>query len=77
MMFAMFIPEEVIVKPSKRYHHILSEVEYFNVDRQKLLGLKCPNCGEHELYRGGVYIGCTGCFCYFAELDIINANLED
>lgn len=72
MMFVFNIPEETARAPK---HHIQTETEYFARDREKLQTIHCPNCKEHELYRGGVYIGCTGCFNYFDEDEIIIANM--
>ena len=54
----------------------LTEAEYFAQDRVKLEGFRCPQCKEHNLFRGGVYIGCTGCMSYFSEKEIIEENLE-
>jgi hypothetical protein len=72
MMFVVSIPYE---EHSKVKQAVMSESEYFMNGREQLLVAYCPVCKEHELFRGGVYIGCTGCFNYFNEQEIIDANI--
>lgn len=76
MMFTVFIPEETITPRRSNRSPILTEEQYFNRDKDKLKPFKCPTCGDHELFKGGVYIGCFGCLNYFTEIEIINANKE-
>jgi len=75
-MFLTYIPEEY-VKPQRsiRNKPELTENSYFNNDVEKLAMFKCPICSEHQLFRGGVYIGCFGCLNYFSEKEIIEANI--
>lgn len=76
MMFITFIPEEEDFQPRpKRVNKILTEAQYFSRDVDKLKGLECPACGEQELFRGCVFIGCRSCLNYFVEADIISKNI--
>ena len=75
MIFAFMIPEDGPQRNLKKYN-IMTETQYFERDRDKLSSVHCPNCKEHELFRGGVYIGCSACMNYFTELNIIEANME-
>lgn len=68
------IPEEAHARV--RRAPPITEEEYFKQDKEKLSSLRCPQCKAHELFRGGVYIGCRGCMTYFSEKEIIEENLE-
>jgi hypothetical protein len=73
MIFLFGIPEDV--QPKRKFNpNILTEQEYFASDVRKLEAFQCPNCHEHTLFRGGVYIGCFACLNYFGESHIIEAN---
>jgi len=61
------IKEETYSRPKPK-NKILSEWDYWKKDKDKLKHIACPNCGEHELFCGYVYIGCTGCLQYFKEV---------
>jgi hypothetical protein len=56
---------------------LIDENNYYLTDVDKLSCFKCPICSEYLLYRGVVYIGCFGCFNYFSEKEIIEANISE
>lgn len=75
MMFVFSIPEDTY-RPKKKFKNNFIDTMYPEPDVE--LGMfKCPNCHEHQLFRGLVYIGCAGCICWFSEKEIIEDNLED
>lgn len=80
MIFIYSFPlDDVDVTPrfKKNNKIIINEVTYWPNKVDKLASFKCPNCGEHALFMGVVYIGCAGCLNYFNETDIINANGDE
>jgi hypothetical protein len=75
MMFIAGIIESDAPRKGNKFN-VVTEAGYFDVDRSKLQAFRCPQCKEHNLFRGCVYIGCTGCMSYFSEKEIIEENLE-
>jgi hypothetical protein len=75
MMFVFTIPEETYRPPKRSKVPLITESNYFEHDVEKLSVFRCPNCHEHALFRGCVFIGCVGCFNYFSEKEIIEENM--
>ena len=62
------IPEET-EKPKRKNARVLDydESTYYTRDAEKLKDMRCPNCKEHALFRGLVYLSCRECMNYFTE----------
>lgn len=77
MLFVFGDITEYHPKLKKNNKALIDESNYFLTDVDKLSCFKCPICGDHSLFRGVVYIGCFGCFNYFIEKEIIEANISE
>ena len=63
-----FVDLKEVIKPINRFksNPELTEQEYYMNEAVKIDGVPCPNCADVQcLFRGGVYIGCRSCLCYF------------